>query len=1276
MNLFPSSPQPSILPTPPSAQKAFEALLAHRENRPDCPALSLKTTATAPAPEALQLEIQILLNWALYHDRALASTLLLEPAFEQLSLKFTVPENRRYEPPYHLLQANRGTDALAVLKRYPAREGIHSDSPFMNTLTRYAQWTSQHPDEAKVLPELLTALRVPPTDLLEKMVRWVEGSPGGVLAGAAEVQKIFSHFPPPIQRTVINELRRRVADELGLHSSNYIAASLEGPEDDKEWQARLASIRGIQSLHPSFSEIELPLAIFEHAALHGWSARHTDLLALVPDLGTAAAKPEIREAVICTLLRCLATEDHSGAEHIQTLSGLSPEEIPSVAPKVIQGLFEAGKVADALLVANRFKTPLDTALSPERLRNTAHRLIAEGALEQAKHLCAAAQAHLQATQPKLVETLFIALARNAISTEAALAFAETTPLIGEARLADVRLTETPTYRVFAEQFRIPTVSSLLRFNLQHRSYIEWCSSRRLAPQLTVEDLTLLRPATTGSGQAGIPLSASDAELIVRRGGSLKSIAGDPTGRLLLGGLKMVSEHFAKLLEYLDLEGVGDILPPQLLCELRFYSGALGESEATSFIAAACKLVRNTALDADQLHHGVFLPVLRDRSDYGEYGSKKSSRTLFLELSEHKDPTALRALEACAKTIPEVAQAALEFSSTGAIFRSWESMKRFAKLDALAKSPEILRRLIALRQKQHPLVPFAVDLLTHPESRVKLNPIQELLCDAGAFLSRAPGGEEYNPNLRNLLHELMPTSLTRQLPMLGLTHEQARNALVDGSLDRIQRFHPLRIVYTLPRSGITYRSPQEALGAALGSRRQQIAGRAQHAGKLFAAVSALLKPCGLSVSDYVAGTQQLPTARQSELEGRIQELVYDQEFGIPERWVEMTAEIHRKADPRGHRVADDTASCMPFGSLKANVYAFDPTIAYFSLTIRREDGSQRPIAQSVLTLDAPIGVPFGNLYEAMKTAPVRLPRFPALQLSPLAPRAISCDNVQVAPNFSNATYDRLITAVYGDFFAEYLRRYSDHDHLDPTEVTIGQNSSRGITGLQSGGYRRFPIAGPMGYSDRFASTLWKLPTPKRALFTRREIEAPPPRSADRSFTQGIQALTLDNLLEVAHLWQTSAGATGSTSQVPGIQKLKLLLQAVEVKDASESRPGLSFLHRDRSGALSGFVFAYEGQATMPDGRAIHVEAFATRASRSRVGVRLMNYMLDLARGLSAEDALPRVYVTIQADSLSRFEAALKRLCQKKHLTAAVEPRPSANQREGELRIRIELRPAAS
>ncbi len=535
-----------------------------------------------------------------------------------------------------------------------------------------------------------------------------------------------------------------------------------------------------------------------------------------------------------------------------------------------------------------------------------------------------------------------------------------------------------------------------------------------------------------------------------------------------------------------------------------------------------------------------------------------------------------------------------FPDNNAIFASWLSLQRFAKLRNFLKQ-DLLPEIQRLRQSgQHKLADWVETLAFHPGSNIGEGPILDFWQHPERFFAK---DEEDAPELH---HRKKPSRYTH-IPHLDLTATQLRDALIDGTLDRLQVFSPMQVEYEVGGADVSL--PDE-LKRALGSRRENIPGDAKNPRKLFSEVASLLEEKSLTITQVLAGVELSDDVRQ-ELEA----LIYNPEFGAirPPSGIRLIVEIHSKSDPLAAVAGSDTRSCMGFGKGKNTLYLCNPNTVQVTVRLVRPDGSSRTIAQSVLTKNVDVKMLVPDIFEQMEGS-----NRAALHtiIPPEALRGqksiITADNVEVHPNYKSGVYPEAIEAVLRDFFGRYAKSHGKDENLQADSMIIGANYSDTMSSLPTVPNTTVPLA-PVGYSDNwgdrsiFLSLTAPQTVPLRVLSvvdTKVENRINP----QAAIIPGITPLTFEDTLPVAYVESKVYDATPSLRE--GLHNMENALIAADINNAHKRRPNLSIKYNDPEGRLKGYLFAYEGKASTSG-----AESFDDGAGNSRSSEQPVIYISD-------------------------------------------------------------------
>ncbi|MFC1788269.1 hypothetical protein ACFLZY_03565, partial [Patescibacteria group bacterium] len=297
--------------------------------------------------------------------------------------------------------------------------------------------------------------------------------------------------------------------------------------------------------------------------------------------------------------------------------------------------------------------------------------------------------------------------------------------------------------------------------------------------------------------------------------------------------------------------------------------------------------------------------------------------------------------------------------------------------------------------------------------------------------------------------------------------------------------------------------------------------------------------------------------------------------------EYRIRIGKKSDPAMTVAGNDTASCMPFGSGKNNVYMFNPNCVQLVVERKTGTGEWRTAAQSVVNLDMETGVPTPELINSYQQQGTHLSDLiPEEKFT--FPKVITCDNVEVAKNEEGQRVQN-IKQVYERFFKEYLQEHAQTLGLDPSKVIIGTGYTPSNLGFKKVNNTYVPLA-PMSYSDNTHETAHQIdtglesPTPP----TKRPRQVRPLKTTDAIATTALEGKAYHdnkNLLENLH---------GLQNNIIG----------QEIANQHFDRPNLSFLFEDEQGTPRGYMIAYEGvNADLPE---VYISDLAADPKSKRAG----------------------------------------------------------------------------
>ena len=565
-------------------------------------------------------------------------------------------------------------------------------------------------------------------------------------------------------------------------------------------------------------------------------------------------------------------------------------------------------------------------------------------------------------------------------------------------------------------------------------------------------------------------------------------------------------------------------------------------DATYELDGICDLYKLSGLSPRAFYTNILDQVRKDTQEYEEGTAHHNLNAIVTSINtdipsvieearKHRDIERLQELAETLKRPEDV-------------FASWSNLKRYRNLSQLLDRVEILDDLKELKKEgKEDLSRYIETLAFHPDSKVNMQAVLQFWRDPEDFLDahdvHTPDEVQDRKKPSNYIH----------IPNLDLTAEDLRDALVEGVLDRITTFPPMEIRYSIPPT-------REALRQALGSPSKGVKGTAKKPGKLFSEVSRLLKQhetyqkSGVNVNKYLGG-EDIP----EDLEQQVEELTYHEEFGIQKKTQEYVARITNKSDPEGALAGDDTANCMPYGSGKNTVYTFNPNTAQFIIRRVKKDGTERTVAQSVLTKDSDVRKAVPDIINELQREKKMDDVLPEDVLAKQDPY-LACDNIEVAPTYTGEEYEDVYQHIYHDFFKKYTQKEKG---FRTDKIVIGTSYADALTNLQKEKNTYVPQA-PVGYSDKVGEEVYILPLGTEHTETEKK-------------ETGISPLTFEDSLKVAYL--ESKAYKDNETLIESLFALENALIAKDINNEMKNRPNLSTKYADSTGRMRGYLLAYEG-----------------------------------------------------------------------------------------------------
>lgn len=666
--------------------------------------------------------------------------------------------------------------------------------------------------------------------------------------------------------------------------------------------------------------------------------------------------------------------------------------------------------------------------------------------------------------------------------------------------------------------------------------------------------------------------------------------------------------FKNMFKYLDREG-------------------LSRHDGLHNFAKISELAVASGLEPKVFYNNILEQVLRDDAEYRDGTAHHHLNNIASNISF--DFEALKTKAAEYADVEKLADLVKTLEKPDDIFASWKNLKKYEELSRLLEKADILKQLQELKNSGNDkLYHYVENLAFHPN--ISMEKVFQLWRNPRAFL------EIDDSHTTQEVHDRKKPSNYVEFPNLDLSAEELRDALVDGTYDKLQVFKPLVIEYQLTNASAEKltQSLSSEVTRALGKRKEGIKGEAKNAPKLFKELQNILKAEKISLNDFLAGKVELSESVAST----VREKLYDGDIGLQLKQKdieEYRAKINLKSDPNGVVAGNDTACCMPFGSGKNNVYTFNPNCVLFTLQKKNFDKTWRTIAQSVLTKDVNIKKNVSGVVQAMRDETHLNDVIPD-EILHQQQSVIACDNIEVSPNFKGN--DTTISAIYRDFFNEYIKKYGKEDNFDNTKVVIGQGYTDAMTNLPNAENTFVPRA-PVGYSDKLGKSVYLLALgenqPKSTIIDlpifSREVKTDTVLEQEKQVSEfdlpkGVSELTFEDSLPVAYI--EGKAYKDNKNLIEYLHNMENALIAKDVNNEAKHRPNMSFKYEDNEGKMHGYILAYEGKVDKKNENVVYVSDLASDGNQRAGGSLILGFTEAYKYNYIDKDNLISIYAQMR------------------------------------------------
>jgi len=637
-----------------------------------------------------------------------------------------------------------------------------------------------------------------------------------------------------------------------------------------------------------------------------------------------------------------------------------------------------------------------------------------------------------------------------------------------------------------------------------------------------------------------------------------------------------------------------------------------------------KSYESSGLKPAQYFNNILAQVARDDAEYYEGTAHHRLNSLVDNINYDFEGTIQEAKQY--SDIKKLRDLMSELDGVYKIFSSWKKLKKYQEVCKLLGRTEILDQLKILEKEgKEKLYEYIETLAFHPN--ISMEEVFRFWKDPESFLNNA---DSHTPEET---HDRKKPSNYIEIPNLDLTAEDLRDALVEGSYDKLQAFSPLEINYQIS-SGERMSLRKELakqIGVRDGNLRKKL-GLGEKEGlksnpKLFTKLNRIFKASGYDLKRYLSGEEEIDRSFADELE----------QFRMNRHIEEYRVKINRKSDPDGVVAGNDTACCMPFGSGKNNVYTFNPVCALLTVQRKNVDGTYRTIAQSVLTLDKDIKENVADLIGRLDSADAKLHEVIKEDALIDKPSVITCDNVEVAKNYkSHPRAGKILEDIYRDFFREYLNHFSAEEKLDKSRVIIGQGYSDSLTHLPRVNNTFVPEA-PVGYSDNLHKESYLLDLikqEKETLIAKKEIVFADKERREaksrQSWPKGVSYLTYRDTLAVAYI--EGKAYHDNENLIQYLHNMENALIAKDVNNKAKGRANMSFKYKGSDNKTHGYLLAYEGVADsdseIQGERVLYVADLASDGNKRAGGSLILVFVQEYKRNYLDKGDLIPIYMQLR------------------------------------------------
>lgn len=520
--------------------------------------------------------------------------------------------------------------------------------------------------------------------------------------------------------------------------------------------------------------------------------------------------------------------------------------------------------------------------------------------------------------------------------------------------------------------------------------------------------------------------------------------------------------------------------------------------------------------------------------------------------------------------------------------TWENLKKFSDLQEMLKNKAVLEKLREFKEKgmtSH--YDFFRKLAFYPNSKVPMQKVFEFMDEPESFLGVDDEHGDQNVNERK-----KPVNML-YFPHLDLNAFDLRDALVDGTMDKLQFFPPAEVNYKIEED----LGELQILDILKRSLTKGSPDLAENPKLLYFRINQFLKSIttevnldvkdlfGIELGSETSGNKQYWRKQVfGKYKKDLLDIIFKKDFKQGEKkykirferkFAEYRVRVQKKSSVEGILTGDDLVNCMPFGSGKNNNYMYNLGCAMLTVEKKMGNGNYRTVSGSVIAKAEDIKLSIPRLIQSARQSE-RLSEIIPCDISRNEEGVLLKDNIEVAPNFKNPESECALEKVLEDFSFKYLDLVSTSLQINNDRFLVGT----GYNDLQMPSFVRventyFPYV-PYAYSDNYGGESFQVTRTTDMTKLNESVRFVPNPQRKKEVTisnRNVKYLDAVDSLKVSYL--EGKIYADNTELLQHIHRLTNEITGSLINNELKNRPNLSLKSVNDNGDLTGYMIAYEG-----------------------------------------------------------------------------------------------------